>query len=221
MINLKALSLLGVAGLVLAGAETTQAQITKQGDAYLFRIKFTPGQTIKYLMNMNMTGTPQPMNMNMTVSQKVKSVKGTTATIEATTSGIPGQKPMTQTMTIDNRGRATGAGAAGGSQVAYPEGPVKVGQTWKGQLPGMGQGMGGDATYKLVAIKTVNGKQVAQVSLSMNLSQGTAMKMSGTGTMYIFMSDGSLSTMSMNTNMSMKQDKQTMNMKMNMTMKRG
>lgn len=220
---IKNLTVLGLLSITFVGAQSAHAQITKKGDGYLFRIKWTPGQTIKYVMNMSMSGDamPKPMNMNMSISQKVKKVAGTVATIEATTSGVPGQpKPQVQTMTIDNRGRAT-SGAAAGSQVAFPEGPVKIGQTWKGSLPGMQQGMAGDAVYKLLSVKTVGGKPVAEVGLSLNMKQGGAMSMTGSGTMLIFMADGSLSSMTMNTNMSMSQQGKTQKMKMGVTMRRG
>ncbi len=42
------------AGVTFIGTPS-EAQVTKQGDRYLLRMKFTPGQTIRYTMRITQT----------------------------------------------------------------------------------------------------------------------------------------------------------------------
>jgi|GEM_PF-1879675 len=103
-------------------------------------------------------------------------------------------KAMTFTEVMNRQGKATKTTVSGGdpqlakaaqqfggsmasSFTAFPAHPVKIGDTWQGtsgkiQTP---------LTYKLIAVKTVNGKQVAEVSMNSSLNKsGMQSKMAGT-----------------------------------------
>jgi len=187
-----------VAAAVAVVAGSAHAQVSKQGNKYLFRIKYVKGQTITYgmAMSMNMGGKSTPMNMN--VSQKVVSVDSSgTATVSV--SGVGGQ-PMT--MKMDNRGRMVGGPqgmAAGSNSIQLPEKAVAVGESWAGSAAGGQQGMGVNmtATYTLKGFKTVHGKQCAEVAITMKMTGGgtsggkkTSINGGGGGSCFISMADG-------------------------------
>lgn len=226
MKSMKLIALIGLAAISLQGSELAHGQITKQGNGYLMRMKFTPGAVLKYILNIGATSpqSPKPMNMTMTMTQKIKSVKNGVATVEVSSTPVNGQAVPTQTVTVDSRGKTTGGAAGAGastSTVSLPEGPIPIGGTWKGSLPGMQQGMAGSALYKLLSVKKINGKEQAEIGLSIQVSQGTAMKVTGSGKMFLYTADGSLNTMSMTMNMSMSNQGKTFNSKMTMGMRRG
>jgi hypothetical protein len=179
------------------------AQITKQGKGYLFRMKFAKGQTMKYVVDskVQMPGTPQgKMEFSMPMVMTVKSVTNGVADIAAkvgpmSMNGKPGQTQTTN-MKINSRGEVVGG--QGGMQTAnvpLPQGPVAIGATWNANIP-LGAGAGGQtisAVYKFTGIKNIAGRQCAVLAVTLK-GMGT-----GTGTTYISMADGSLvrSNMSM------------------------
>lgn len=217
---MKLIALVGLAAISLQGSELAHGQITKQGNGYLMRMKFTPGAVLKYILDISATSpqSPKPMNMTMTMTQKIKSVKNGVATVEVSSTPVNGQKVPTQTVTVDNRGKTSGGA---GSSVSLPEGPIPIGGTWKGSLPGMQQGMAGSALYKLLSVKNIGGKEQAEIGLSIQVSQGQGMKVTGSGKMFLYTADGSLNNMSMTMNMSMSNQGKTFNSKMTMGMRRG
>lgn len=224
-------TLTGLLGLaILIAPVAGNGQITSQGGGYLLRIKHTKGDKASYKGTVNTTmatgNKPQTMTMNMTMSQLVKSVANGVATIDVTTSMTGGpmgnQKPTTVTMKMDNRGKMIG-GAAGQmpSQYGLPEGPVRIGQTWtmdqdmSSAMPGMKV----KATYKLLAIKNMNGRQIAEIQAT-STTTGGQMSGTGSGTVYLRVADGSMQSMNMKMNFKMSQGQQTMNISTNIVMNR-
>lgn len=209
--NLKSTILVLSAAVTLAASPFASAQVTKQGNGYLFRLKHTPGQTIRYsLVNqMNMAGANANQgggNQSMTIplSTRVVSVKGGIATIETSFGPMGGQgQPQKQTVQMDNRGRMQGT-AAGGLQnlagLSMPERPVAIGGRWSDTMK-VPSPMGGQiettTNYRFVGIKSVGGRSVAELAVSMN-GKGQGLSISGTGTLNVLVSDGTLWSMSMN-----------------------
>jgi len=176
------------------------AQIVKRGNAYLFRMKFVPGTTTKYKVNSTIDGigsNGQGIKVMLPMSWNVASVTKGVATINATVGPVTVGKqqmmqPSTTEVKLDSRGRPVD-GETPGQQLtpAFPQGPVKVGTSWTASMPV--QGINGQAakvtaTYRFNGIKTVNGKQVADLTVT---TSGTA---TGAGTMQLLVSDGSLFT---------------------------
>ncbi len=173
------------------------AQVTKQGNGYLFRMKFTKGQVMNYKLTSQSTGaTPNPINVGMAMSMNVKKVSNGKATVDVkmgsmTMNGQPMNSgaPMVQTMTMDTMGAASGGNIAGSFGGNYPAKAIPVGGTWSAKVPVQAPGaMGGNmaATYKFLGFQNVGGKQVAKVGMTMT---GVS---SGSGTMLISAVDGSL-----------------------------
>lgn len=201
--------------IVIAGATalisgSAMAQVTKQGNKYLFRVKYAKGQVIKYGMNMsiNMGGKSQPMNMDVTSKVLNVDAKGV-STLEVTSSMGGG----TQTVKIDSKGKVVG-GSSGGANfaTAMPDKAIGVGESWTGDMAGgAGMGMNAKVKYTLKGVKTVGGKPCAEISISLTMkgsggtgAQAGAMNATGAGSMYVIMSDGTLqsSSLSMKMNMS-------------------
>lgn len=178
MTKLPAYAIAGLLSLgVLLAPANSDAQIKPQGNKHLFRIKWTKGQTYKYSMK-NYTvlpgmkpTEPQPYSYSMTV----KSVSGDKATVEIKGTGPGAGKP--ETVTIDSRGRTTGAAASmfASEMNQLPEKAIGVGETWttNGAAPGMGgANLNIKATNKFVGFKTVDGKKMAHVQINMNMTGG-------------------------------------------------
>lgn len=182
------------------------AQVSKQGDGYLFRMKFSPNQ--KSVINGTILSSAggQKFEMGMTVTQVVKSVKNGTATIDYTVnmtkSPVGSQKPTTMTVQMNNRGKMTG-GSAGmdmSQMQGYelPEGPVRVGQTWSSTntVNQAGMSMKVNSTYKLVGLKRVGAFDCAQLAITAKTS-GAQMSGTGTGSVFLRLADGSMQQMNM------------------------
>ncbi len=212
--NTKSLLLSGLLGLTLVGPlapRTADAQITPQGGGYLLRLKFTKGQVTNY--SISTSGAMMQKPLIMKVRMRVTDVKGAIATVENTVtppamgSGAP-PKPTTETVRINNMGKVVSGTTPGMSAAAtptLPQGPIKIGQTWKGDVSGM-QGTSMKATYKLNAIKTVGTRRVAEITMNMQGSVGApsgSTKMTGTGSMNLDMKDGSMVSGTVNINVLM------------------
>ena len=165
-------------------AFVASAQITKTGDTYLFRVKYVKGTKTVYTIVSTTPLLSKPIPMTMSVG--VKDVKGPNATIELSMGAVAGQPARSATIVVDNRNQSDGAAGFG---VALPVGPIKVGAKWKASLPMQGTS-GGPAetspTYTFRGIRTVSGKQVALIDIT--LSGGTQ----GTGSLTLLVSDGTL-----------------------------
>lgn len=205
----------------LAGAAT--AQITKQGDGYLLRMKYKKGDVVKYTMTTTSTGANIPaMNMKMPMSNKVLSVAKGVAELEYTVGPMTNNgKAMGQAQTmkakVDSRGKITGGGAQlqQMSNITLPEKPVKVGASWKGTQTteaGPSGTLTLNATYTFVGVKTVSGKQVAEIKVTVS-GGNQMMKTSGGGTMRLLTVDGSLYSTAMDQTITLSQGQQGINIK--------
>jgi hypothetical protein len=181
------------------------AQVTKQGNGYLFRMKFSPGKTTRYhmLSSGNMQG--QKFTTTMVSTQKVLSAKGGIAKIEMKMSDVKvvvNGKPMSQkmpqgmqSMTVQMDSMGNAAGSSAGMQqtsISLPKSPVAIGSSWKSSatIPMQGQSMTVNATYKFLGIENIGRVRAAKVATT--LSGTGQMAMTGAGTNWIDMSDGSL-----------------------------
>jgi hypothetical protein len=148
--------------------------------AYLLRVKAKPGQAFKYQMNIDQ-GPTAKIGMQMTM-KAVKVEKGLTTLNTTmgsfTMNGQPApaaiadqMKKMLIVSVMDARGRTIkteikgvpGAPATAnqGNTVPYPEKPVRIGGTWSADADFQGQKL--KTTYKLIAVKSVSGKQAAVI----------------------------------------------------------
>ena len=116
-----------------------------------------------------------------------------------------GKEPMMNAtknrIQIDSRGQLVGK-AGTGQQVSpsFPAQPIKIGQSWSASAPIEMPGQGPkkiSATYTFKGIKTIAGKPLAELAIK------TSGQASGTGTMLLFMSDGTLFRSTMNMNLQM------------------
>lgn len=204
---------LGALGAVLLFA-ACPAQVTKHGNAYLFRMKYSPGKKVTFKVVSSGSIQGQSFQSNMSISQTVKKVSKGVATITANLSDLKitvGGRTMTQpipanlknvTLDMDAQGHVKGNSAATQQQtsIAYPDKPVAIGSSWKSittvPRPG-GQTMKVNATYKFLGLANVNGQAAAKIQMTLDGSGQTAM--SGYGISYIALSDGWM--LKSNTNM--------------------
>lgn len=195
---------LGAAALLaspLALTSPANAQVTQQGAGYLMRIKWERGKSYSFNLNIavNMGGAnAKPMQMRSPMSMKVASVANGVATLDVTvTPPAMGSQPATprkSQVKVDNRGRTVGGDQSMSLLIGLPQGPVKVGGTWKDSFNArnqMGAPMKVNATYTLKAVKTVGGRRVAEITTS-NSGSGSGMSASGSGTYTVDLADGML-----------------------------
>ncbi len=195
-------------GLV-AVASLSQAQVSKSGNGYLFRMKYTKGSTLSYAVASTVSGlgaNGQPIKVNLPMVWKVANVANGIATIDTLVGPVTmGGSQMGQAeknrIQIDSKGKLTGQ-AGTGQQVTptFPDKPVRIGQSWTAaapvELPMQGQ-QKVTATYTFKGIRTVAGKQVAELAVK------TTGQATGSGTMYLLASDGSLFRSSLVLNLKM------------------
>ena len=197
-------------GAALAAASTF-GQVTPMGGGYDFKMRFTPGQTMRYQISTDVQMAGQPMKTVQTLNQKVLAVKNGVATIEVSTTMTPtstGGAPQTipatkKTLRMDAKGKVVGGDAGMSSPTAsLPLKPVRVGESWSSQVPvpGMPGGMA-NVTSTFRGLKSVNGQQVAEVAFRMNMSGRYSMN--GTGTSLILVKDGQTLSNTMNAAMTM------------------
>lgn len=189
-------------GLVLAAPVLSEAQVSKQGNKYLFRMKFAKGQKANYKMVSESTGMgSQAISTSMTMNTLVKDVKNGKASMEVTMGSIlmngkpMGQGGQKQTVELDATGGSLGAGmgSVGGN---FPKQAIPIGGTWKATVPVQAGGAGGgnmNSTYKFVGFTNVNGKQLAKIAITVS---GFS---SGSGSMLVDPKDGSMISTNMAT----------------------
>lgn len=190
------LMLLAAVSLVPLGS----AQISKQSAGYLFRNKYTAGQTNKFLMSLVSTAGGQTLlKMETPLVMKTKSVSKGIATLDVATgpakmNGQSQGKVDRQTVKMDTRNRPVGGSSNFESfgTFAFPEKAIKPGSTWKQKID-MASAVGNiklDAVYTFVGVKTVGGKSVAEIRTTM---KGNMMgPITGTATSFLRVADGSV-----------------------------
>ncbi|MEQ1933694.1 MAG: hypothetical protein ABL962_07435 [Fimbriimonadaceae bacterium] len=176
-----------------------QAQVSKKGDAYLFRLKWKQGAVMKHNM---LIDTPMG-KMQSVMTQKVLSVdaKGVGTVKGSTTMSGPGMptggKPIVTTTKIDPQGNVIGTGATSANfgSMSVPKDPIKIGKQWTGTFK-MGQAGGdGSATYKFTRMHSIGGVAVAEISISLKMTG--AMPMNGSGSMFVRADNGMTHSMTM------------------------
>lgn len=212
-----------VASLALSAG--VSAQVTKEGVGYRFKAKYAKGMVLKYDMKIKSSGKEVPANagtMNMPFSLTVKDFQKGIATIQYK-GEMMGQK-IDQTFKMDQYGKVVGGESMSSINATFPNRPLKVGETWKMDIPmsnPMAAGMKMNGTYKFVGLKSVGGKQMAEIGVSMSGAGGpNGMKLSGKGSIFILVADGHMSSASMDQNMAMSTGQKPMNIKMNVSIKR-
>jgi hypothetical protein len=226
----------GVVGLValgLAGAgRGASAQITKQGNAYLFRMKFSKGEKMSYVINSSgsMPGAAagqSAMKMTMPMVMTVKDVQGKIATVQMEMGPMmmngkaAGQQKQTMEVKLDDRGKPAGnSGSMQSVSTQLPEKPLKVGESYSttNNVNVMGQQFAVKATNKFVGTKRVGARNCAIISTS--AAGSGAMKTAGTGTALLDMADGSLVSMTMNQKVTVGQGAQAQTITNNVTITR-
>jgi len=190
------------------------AQVTRQGNRYLLRMKFTPGQTMKYIITSEAKMPQGAMVAVIPLAMTVKSVQGKIATIQMQTSpmsinGKPtGRQSQTVEIKLDDRGTPIGGGP--GSQVAtqFPDKPLAVGETFSTtkSIGVSNQQLAVNAVNKFEGIKKVGSRSVAIISTTIT---GTgALNVKGTGVTQIDVADGSLVSIRSSQHMTISQGQQ-------------
>lgn len=221
-------SLVLAVGAVFTAPSIGEAQVKKSGNKYQLRMKWTKGQKFGYNLEMAQVGaTSKPMKMG--IDYNVKSVKGTSGTVDVTVDGMGGS-PQTESVTIDERGRMTGSQSAAGFSniLEFPTEAIAIGGSWKtkASLPGMAGGtMTGTATNTLKGIRTISGKDYAHIYTDLTTSGGGVTGKGKTDTLVAF-SDGQMLRSTMSLKMSIvtkdsngKSNTQSIDMSIKMTRK--
>lgn len=198
--------------------QALNAQVTKQGAGYTLALKLTKGATYKYVLNAVVDATAamggaasggqkNEQKMTSPISMKVLDVKNGISTVEITQTppsfGGSAATPQKATIKIDRTGKVTEGGEAG-VMVGLPTKAVKIGETWTTTSTTRGMGMPMQVTTKatLKAVKAVNGRQVAEISVVTN-ANGSGMSGTGTGGYTIDSKDGMIISYNLNQTMKM------------------
>ena len=191
-----------VIGLLATAWASAPAQVVKQGNGFLLRMKYTKGAIAKYTMtttSVASAGIPA-MNMAMPMETKVLSVLKGVGEVQYTVGPVTnngkamGQKQVVVTK-VDARGKMLSSSgmAQQFNNVTFPEGAINPGASWSGvqsSQSAMGA-MNMNATYTFVGLKSIGGKMCAEIKVA--VSGGNAMiKTNGTGSVFLLVSDGSL-----------------------------
>jgi hypothetical protein len=203
IVAIMALAVLGSAFVPRA----SQAQITKTGNAYLFRMKYTKGAKYKFVLNSSVPVAKKPKATNLSVpySMTVSNVTGNVGTLnmQVGPSRIGGKVvgPVQNVVVkLDTRGRIIGnnTNPSNISGIVFPDKPVKIGDTFpvNGNAATGAAGMTISGNYKFIGIKTVGGRQVAELAITLSGS-GTASSQ-GSGTSFLDVADGQIVTATIN-----------------------
>lgn len=191
----------GLSAVVMAASVPASAQITKAGAGYLFRMKYTKGAKLAYTMTSdtpNSLGPGQPKHVIGPFSLTVVELAGGVATIRIQSGPfIIDGKNTNQTnsadVQMDSQGKMIKA-QAGAKQfgVVLPDKPIKVGESFDSvsstQLGPQTVTVKSHCTF--TGIKTIRGRQAAEIKVAVNGSGPVAT--TGKGTQHIDMADGQL-----------------------------
>ncbi len=193
-------------GLTLAGwaaTSVTGAQVTKQGDAYLFRVKYKKGAKYSFLLSSSSPATSgiPAQKLEVPFSYLVLGTKGDETEVKISVgpskfNGKPNTpQPQIITATLDDRGKlikSTQKGMGNLTGVILPEKPVKIGGEFpiKSDNSVDGGALELRGAYAFKGFKTMSGRKVAQFDVRQN-STGMA-SISGGGKTFIDVADGLL-----------------------------
>lgn len=185
--------------MALGIAASSSAQVVQKKGGYIIFIKYTKGQVLK--QNISMIAPSTKVTTNTQIVTKCLDVdKNGIATLEVSTPTAPGKPPSKRKVKVDRHGKPVGNAIDGFSgNFMWPETPLKIGQTWDGNVNMGGAGQSGGsmrALYKLAAIKNLNGTKVAVITTVLDVSG--QFDVAGTGTIYVRVSDGQLDSATFN-----------------------
>jgi len=161
----------GVLGALTFAAAGAFAQVTQQGNVYLFRLHLTQGEKLNFRVPFSISGVGDtPMNLHFAMKLRVEKVTRTgTATIHAKidsgTFALPGIDPKGGSFVVDNRGRVGDTGTSPvGFCVVYPRDPIAVGGTFVAPVASTmgGAGASTQATFKFIGFSGVGIHRVAR-----------------------------------------------------------
>lgn len=194
---------------------TSTAQVTKSGKKYVFRIKFKKGEKFEYSLtnSMSMPGSKAADPKPMVYSWLTKSVSGNNAIITMTGNG------SSEDISMNSRGETNSKSAVSmfsNEMAVLPEKAVAIGDSWtsSGKTQGITGAMDVKTTSTFKGIKTVDGKQMAHIAISIKMS-GSGVTGSGTGDTLTEMSNGMSyrANIKLDLKASNPQDGKTMNIK--------
>ena len=185
--------------LLLTGS-IASAQIVQKNGGYLFNLKYQKGQVLKQNMGMQAVGNTKLKSSSQFIIRCLGVDKNNIASLEVTVPGVGKGEGSRKLIRVDRHGKPQGKNIEGyGGNFVWPDSPVKVGQSWLGDMnmaaPGKG-GIGFKSTYKLTGVKKINGIKVAAISAAIDV-KGTY-DVSGTGMIYVRFSDGQLQSADFN-----------------------
>lgn len=183
----------GLAGSVLG-------QISKSGDAYLFRVHYSTGQTISFdtiTTNASKGSSSAGVKFKTPMTMKVLSVVKGIANLEVTmlpTLMVGNPNPVLPKnvvhVQLDERNQTLNKSVIPNHQLTYPTRPIKPGARWTAILPINNPATGSidkiDGQYLFAGMQQVDGQSVAVITYSL---AGFAR---GQGTMKLLAKDGSM-----------------------------
>lgn len=189
-----------VAIIVFAPA-LAEAQVTRQGQGYLFRAKWEPNRTLRYEQLMTITGLPNLARMEPKgpFLLRIGPVRNQVAdlVIEAGPIRMGDQtfspRQVIETR-VDSRGRAVGDGPSAQTfSGQFPERPVRIGETWveDAELPLLGNEVTRvRTTFEFRGVQREGDRNIALLGVTI-AGQG-AVALNGRGLVRIDAADGML-----------------------------
>ncbi|HLK16031.1 MAG TPA: hypothetical protein VKT78_14590 [Fimbriimonadaceae bacterium] len=183
-------------GLSALLAASAGAQVTKNGNAYLFRLHLTKGEKLHFKVPFTISGY-EAYNLRFGMFLKVLKVSSTgEATVhckvETGAFNLTGRDPNGGTFTVDQRGRvgSDDHGASVGFCIVYPKDPVAVGGTFIAPVPAaLGGGTAGttsQATFKFLGFSGAGAHRCAKLTFTVQGNKDPG------GSILVRMSDGVL-----------------------------
>ena len=176
------------------------AQITKLGNGYLFRVRYSAGQVLNFdtvttsaSKGSAATRISFKTPMTMKVLSVTKGIANLEITMQPTTmsgSKTPILPKNVVNVQLDERNQTLNKSVIPNQQVTYPVHAIKPGARWKAILPIKNPVTGGiekmDGEYLFAGVQQLNGQSVAIITYSL---AGFAR---GQGTMKLLTRDGSM-----------------------------
>ncbi len=169
-------------------------QIVQQKGGYMIFVKYSKGQVLKQEMSAHLVSDAKKQSKSTFVTKCTGFDKKGFTLLDVTPPTVGKTPSKVKHIKVDKHGKPIGNAIDGyGGTFAWPEFPVKVGQSWDGDInvagsPGQPSGMIMKSTYKVTGVKTINGVKVMAITSVMKVSGNY--DISGTGTIYVRFSDG-------------------------------